>query len=172
LTSKNKILIFVLFAILSVLTLSTLIKAIIIETDQKSQQITRTYQPQVQFSNSRKCFILLSSNNVESLIQVKNFIKNNGGRVVHVFPPNSLIANLTASLQNSLTLNYNAKVDCYFPVSIPSETKYGKNAATTAKVWNSGFKIEILPWTNGLSWGDTRLGRELLISEPTLTKRK
>jgi hypothetical protein len=164
LTLKNKILIFALFAIFSILIVSTLIKAVIVETDQKPQQTTITYQPQVQFSNSEKCFILLSSNSIESLIQVKDFIKNNGGRVFHVFPLNSLIANLTASLQNSLKLNYNAEVYCYSPVPIPSEIEHGKNAVIGANVWNSGLKVKILSWTKGLSWGDPQLRRKLPIS--------
>lgn len=114
-------------------------------------------QPQ----NSQKCFILLNSKDLTSLLDLKTFIVENDGRIFHIVPPNVIIANITSDIQNELTNRTNVdEVYCYWPIEMPDEEIYGKNVIPITNSWNNNFQVEELNITN-------ITGREGSISGPT-----
>jgi len=116
-----------------------------------------TSQPQ----DPKKCFILLNSNDLTSLLDLKESIIENDGRIFHVVPPNVIIANITDDIQNDLKNKTNVdEVYCYSPIDIPNEDIYGRNVIPITNSWNTNFTVEELNVTN-------ITGREGQLPEPS-----
>ncbi len=91
----------------------------------------------VQNDSLVQAFILMSSNNASQLTQVQAYIKANGGRTVHIFPYQALIATVPASVIQPLSTFSGVVLVSTQALDLAAMDRYGPTARSFANAWNS-----------------------------------
>lgn len=90
-------------------------------------------------ASAQNSFVILNSENVQSMLENVKYIESEGGRIVHKFPPNVLIGDIPKDKINSLIGKKNIVKITTDKVDISSVESYGDIAKIAAGAWNNNY---------------------------------
>jgi hypothetical protein len=129
-----------------------------------------SYQPTIDFNSKApkppalvqsgihqvEAFILLMDSNNAQLAQVQNFIKMNGGRTIHIFPYQAIIAKASPDVVSKLANLSSVAAVFTEAVELAALASYGPTARRFASAWNNMVAAPSVPMDLGtMSEGHT-----------------
>ncbi|MFC1522470.1 hypothetical protein ACFL6Y_08690, partial [Elusimicrobiota bacterium] len=100
-------------------------------------------QSQVFAKTNNNTLLILNSQDIKVLNSVRHFIKHNGGKLTHSYPPNSGIGNIPSSLDPQLASKFGAVI-FRSAVNPASLNIYGGSAVMAGRIWNRKYAGALL----------------------------
>lgn len=94
-------------------------------------------------ANAQDSFVILNSTDVPTMLKNIEYIENNGGKIVHIFPPNILIGDIPLDKMDSIIGQNNIVEIRTDKIDTHTINKYDKITKIAAEVWNNVFKNSI-----------------------------
>lgn len=98
----------------------------------------------VGLANAQDSFVILNSTDVPIMLKNIEYIENNGGKIIHIFPPNVLIGDIPLDKIDGMIGQKNILDIETDKINLYTINKYDKTVNIATDVWNNVFKNSII----------------------------